>query len=469
MHSSEWFETDESLLFYDDNIILEETSQGVWEDCVAPSIFSVAYFLSQLVLVNFIFALFVSTVRLKKELFHLLSGVCGLYLIYQLEFYEGKLLLILVFSSSYLVLILIDLLQKALSLLGKEKIHRTSYFSSSNIIKYTLIVILVLCEYFLMNAATWLEIRGLVMVFSMKLISLVDDMEKDIVQFPSFFNYFGYIFCGANVIFGPWISFDEYNLMYDKPTRKNFRWMFSIVRTLAISLFFLTVSNCFCNYVIDGEMPVFLQSYKEALSFRTSHYFVSFLSEVTMLSAGYKNSKIWNEPDKWRYEIVNPLKIEYPTALATVVTHWNKPMHDFLKKYVYRSWLPLGKFYAILATFVMSSFLHGFELKVSVVLITIGIFSYLQFALREYFAGAFDCCMRVHPCKGCCKHKHKREALLSICFRLLFTLTNVIHLVYLGMLMDSSTDEIGIINKWRSLYFISFWLMSINVSIILQI
>lgn len=51
-----------------------------------------------------------------------------------------------------------------------------------------------------------------------------------------------------------------------------------------------------------------------------------------MLAAGLKNIKIWNEPNKWQYKIVDPLKIELPTALATVVTHWNKPMHDFLKK-----------------------------------------------------------------------------------------------------------------------------------------
>lgn len=115
----------------------------------------------------------------------------------------------------------------------------------------------------------------------------------------------------------------------------------------------------------------------------------------------------------------------------------------------------------------MSSFLHGFELKVSVVLISIGIFSYLQFAARDYFARAFNCCIRVYPCRDGCTHKYKRCTIIPGCFRLFFSVTNIIHLIYLGMLMDPSTDDIGIIKKWKNLYFISFWLMFVNVLIVM--
>lgn len=51
-----------------------------------------------------------------------------------------------------------------------------------------------------------------------------------------------------------------------------------------------------------------------------------------MLAAGFKNYKIWYESNEWRFFITDPLKIETPNALATVVTNWNRPMHEFLKR-----------------------------------------------------------------------------------------------------------------------------------------
>lgn len=74
-----------------------------------------------------------------------------------------------------------------------------------------------------------------------------------------------------------------------------------------------------------------LTSYKEAFSFRTSHYFISYLSETAMLAAGFKSLLIWND-GKWNFTVSNPFVIEFPTALSIVVTNWNQPMHHFLKK-----------------------------------------------------------------------------------------------------------------------------------------
>lgn len=66
-----------------------------------------------------------------------------------------------------------------------------------------------------------------------------------------------------------------------------------------------------------------------ALTFRTSHYFISYLSEMGMVIAGYSDDK---SSGKWKYQIVDPFKIEFPTSLMSVVTSWNVPMHMFLKK-----------------------------------------------------------------------------------------------------------------------------------------
>ncbi|XP_018566569.1 protein-serine O-palmitoleoyltransferase porcupine [Anoplophora glabripennis] len=462
------FDTEESLDYvYASNEFYQETFFDVWVNCVVPSGLSIFYIVYKVILVNLCFSVIVSTGRVPQTVFHILSGFSGLLLISSLESTKGKLLIFIFFTQSYFLLHLGRAIQNKYDPVQKQDINKVRYLGNSNIIKYILITTLVLCEYYLLEPSTWLEIRGIVMVFTMKLISLVDDMDKGVTSFPKFSRYFGYIFCGANIMFGPWISFQDYNVMYHHPTRKNKWWIYGVLRALVISVFFLMVSNCWTSYFITDDSNRWLIGYKEALSFRTSHYFICYLSEASMLAAGYKNYKIWYEKNEWRFFITDPFRIEVPNALATVVTNWNRPMHEFLKRYIYKSWLPLGKFYGILATFFMSSFLHGFEIKVSVILITIGIFSYLQLAVRDHLAQVFDCCIRVYPCKENCTHKYKRSSITCRISLLVFSISTVLHLIYLGVLMDSSTHEIGIYEKWNNLYFVSFWLMIVNILIII--
>ncbi|RZC38910.1 protein-cysteine N-palmitoyltransferase porcupine [Asbolus verrucosus] len=209
-------------------------------------------------------------------------------------------------------------------------------------------------EYYLIEPYIWLQIRGIVMVLVMKIISLADDIEKS-NSMPNIVEYFGYTLCGANVMFGPWISFNDYLNLYKKPPKK----------------------------VIFNIVIIWLIAYKEAFSFRTSHYFISYLAEAGMIASGFTNSN----KKKMRFIITEPLEIEFPSSLSVVVRKWNQPMHDFLKRYVYRSWLSY-------ATFLISSLLHGLELKISMVLVSIGVFSYLQVAPRDRIAEIFDCCSR---------------------------------------------------------------------------
>ncbi|XP_072402265.1 protein-serine O-palmitoleoyltransferase porcupine [Diabrotica undecimpunctata] len=445
----------------------EETSQDVWEYCVIPSALSIFHIFYKIILTNLFFGIIITIVKLPPSLYHIFAGGIGIYLINNLESLEGKCLILIIFMKSYLLLQASSYIQTHFHYNQYCNKTKVRYLSTSNIMKYTLIIVLIVCEYFLLKTEAWMEARGVIMIFSMKLISLAEDIDKGAVKYPSFLNYFGYMFCGANVMFGPWTSFNEYIALYNQTTNKNIWWILGIIRALTISVFFLMISNCWSTYFIPDESNRWLISYREAMSFRTSHYFISFLSEASMLAAGFKSSKIWHEPKKWRYEVVDPIKTEFPTALAIVVTRWNRPMHEFLKKYVYRSWLPHGKFFAILATFIVSSLLHGFELKVSVVLISIGIFSYLQFTVRGQFAKAFNSCINVYPCKEPCRHRFKRNSIFSWMCRLLFSFTTIVHLIFLGMLMDPNTDEIGIFQKWNNLYFISFWIMLVNILLIM--
>lgn len=453
--------------FYDDDVYYEETIYEVWKNCVVPSISSIQFVILKIIAVNIIFGAAVSKFKLPEVLFHILSSFGGIYLICTLESTSGKVVIAIFTISSYTLLYLVNAIKTKAYSSHKIQKNKLDFISSANIIKYTILTTLVLCEYILLEGGTWLEVRGVIMVFTMKLISLAEDVDKKLISLPTPSQYFGYVLCSSNVLFGPWMPFQDYVALLKYPTKKNIWWILAILKSLILSLIFMIISNCIVSYLIVEDSNKWLIAFKEAFSFRSSHYFVCYLSEASMLAAGYKNAKIWYSPDEWRYFITDPLNIEFPKALSLVVTHWNRPMHDFLKKYIYRAWLPLGKFYAILTTFIASSCLHGFEIKVSVVLIMIGLFSYIQFAVRDYFAETFSCCIKVYPCKDQCKHVFKRNNLRCRVCQVIFSLFTVLHLVYLGMLMDPSTDKIGIYEKWRNLYFISFWVITFNVLIIL--
>lgn len=215
----------------------------------------------------------------------------------------------------------------------------------------------------------------------------------------------------------------------------------------------------------------FLQSYKMALTFRTSHYFVSYLSEMGMIAAGFKNERC--SPNSWRFRVVNPIKVEVPSSLVSVVTNWNIPMHLFLKKRkkylkqgnlssnnrfldVYRKVLLLGKFWAIFVTYFMSALLHGFNVEIAVVLLSIGVYSYVQFRLREKLSHDLNACVQIKACDQC-THKYKKYSFLVICLKIFFCLMTVLHLAYLGMLMDAvgNPDSPSILKKWESLNFCS--------------
>jgi hypothetical protein len=72
-------------------------------------------------------------------------------------------------------------------------------------------------------------------------------------------------------------------------------------------------------------------AYRDALSFRSSHYFVSFLSEASALMSGFGH----HEDEPWSLSVARPQFIEIPRSLVQVVVYWNVPMHNWLKNCEY--------------------------------------------------------------------------------------------------------------------------------------
>ena len=59
------------------------------------------------------------------------------------------------------------------------------------------------------------------MVLAMKVISLGFDVDQGHSPvLPSLWQYSGYVFHPGSIIFGPWISYKEYNLLYNIKKKK---------------------------------------------------------------------------------------------------------------------------------------------------------------------------------------------------------------------------------------------------------
>ena len=64
------------------------------------------------------------------------------------------------------------------------------------------------------------------------------------------------------------------------------------------------------------------------MSFRASHYFVSFMSEASAVTSGFGYD---HETARWSLQRTTPHDIEVPRSLTEVVKAWDIPMHMWLK------------------------------------------------------------------------------------------------------------------------------------------
>lgn len=161
----------------------------------------------------------------------------------------------------------------------------------------------------------------------MKAISLAFDISSTkIPELPSIIEYSGYVLCPANIELGPFFPFSCYKDC-QKNNNLSLKLFFQVAINSLLSIVFIVLSSCFLNYLISDNLS-FLATYRDALIYRCSHYFISFMSSATLLVSGIDSNIT---PDVFGYHVTKPLDIELPRSLIPVVISWNIPIHIWVK------------------------------------------------------------------------------------------------------------------------------------------
>lgn len=124
-----------------------------------------------------------------------------------------------------------------------------------------------------------------------------------------------------------------------------------------------------------------------------------------------------------------------------------------------------GKFKAILLTYLISSSLHGLNFQLAAVLLSIGIFTFVEYRFRNVLAEILDACVTANKCNrdaanSCTSKGHKNTSTLHWVrmINITFGIFTVVLLAYLGVLLDTSVESKGFswernLKKWIDLKF----------------
>lgn len=423
----------------------EEYSESVWTYltlCGEPTLYEGLKFAKDLIIANVVFRLIIQNVNLPHNVRHSLSLVIGSFLLYYNVGY-AFVWTIGITVGFYIFIVLLSYI--TLKCIG--------FF-----VCFGIIVFLLGCEFYIVNPKMWQQIRGIQMIVAMKIISVAIEFDRGMYkQMLNPVEFGGYILCPANCILGPWISFSSYN-NYLNIRFLSRRWIKNIVINLLLAMIFLVLSNCIVPWYIEDDASKWLVAYRDAQAFRMSHYFVSSMSVVSMISAGFGMTNDCHS----EVTVTKPYFVELPRSLVQVVIFWNIPMHQWLKNYVFKPCRPYGQFTAIFVTYTISSVLHGFNFQLSAVLISVGTFSYVEYNFRSKVASALEACCLANPCLKQCGHKYKSKSWLALFLNTMFSIMTIVHLAYLGVMFEASfsIQESGYsyhhtLSKWEELNYFS--------------
>ncbi|CAK9799610.1 Protein-serine O-palmitoleoyltransferase porcupine [Anthophora plagiata] len=414
-----------------------ETLLELYQYCLGPTIYDTFSYILPLFITTILFRLCARSQHISHKTFHILSTLIG---IYNIHCYVSECLYILLILCiiSYITLYIPKAYYKSLGI----------FLPSLFIITY--------CE-FSMPPIIWHKVRSVVMTMAMKTISVAID-KIDTNDLPNIYTYMGYTFCSVTCLFGPWMSFKDYiSIRYTSNQDK--WWILYAVQYALISFLFLTISNCWMQWMIMDNSWKWLLAYRDALSFRMSHYFISYIASTLLLLGGFPFPLS---------TIVKPLRIEFPRSLVHVVICWNVPMHFWLKTYIFRPNIKyLGKFGAVTMTYLTSALLHGLNFQLAAVLLSLGFYTFVEFQLRSMLANIFDACIASKQCtKNKCTHTYNiHNCWWVFLTNITFSGLSIFHLAYLGLMFDTSELQetgysyIHTIEKWSQLGFASHWVV----------
>ncbi|XP_014256500.1 protein-serine O-palmitoleoyltransferase porcupine [Cimex lectularius] len=410
-----------------------QTVYDVFRYCLKPTVLDAYANLLHLFLVCLLFRTATQIARFSSTFYHLASAVSGSYVLY--VFFSGHCL-----HTIGMVLVCYLALKKVSSSFGRYR----GYCIAAGLLTY-----LFLAEMSLVKSQTWERIRGPQMMTAIKIISYAFDLDNGCVKKLNFLNYLGYALCPGTSIFGPWVSYSDYLACLDND-QWDLKWIYRIFMSFLKSLIFFTLSVCILEWVVPDNSTQPWLIYRNAMSFRVSHYFVSYVSETSALFSGYVK----------RIDVSKPMSIEIPHSLVEVVVYWNLPLHRWLKTYVFKTTLQAGSLVAVMSTYLISALLHGLNLRLAAVLLSLGVYTYVEHSFRSDLAYRFSACVSSRSCSAPChKHRNTTNNLIVHTVNNLFTALAMFHLAYLGVLIDmTNSKQVTLENaflEWHNVNYIS--------------
>lgn len=355
----------------------------------------------------------------------------GLAMLYR--YFEG--LLVYIGAYSVCLLLLVVLVQRY-----RYGFHATLAVSIATITA---------CEFAM---PSFIQIRSVFMLMSIKLLSVMVDMKHSL---PLSFDLLAYLYNPGTVLFGPWVTYKQFLDSMEKAAALN---LVQIGKHVLFTAVYLAATCLVMIFPTGGAQLAFV--YRDALSFRVSHYFISSMSVATFLVSGFHAEHA--------VPVANPLFIELPYSLKLVTANWNRSLSHFLNKYIFSELHYRNMFVNVFITYVVSCGLHGFNVYIAQILLSLSVYTYIEYKLRAKLACALDACVRGTLCPvDCTAHTHSVLSLRSILLNSLFIVLNVYHLAYLGCILNNVDmyREQGVTldwfppQRWSNLGYVSPYIM----------
>lgn len=124
----------------------------------------------------------------------------------------------------------------------------------------------------------------------------------------------------------------------------------------------------------------------------------------------------------------------------------------------------------VIGTFFISSLLHGLNYQLSGILLSLAVYTYVEYVFRSKLARRFDACLLSKSCEMNCKvHRYTERKIPVRLLNLGFSILALYHLSYLGFLIDLRNDQkLGFFEsfqKWKDEAFQSHLIVLITFSL----